>query len=94
MNCDKCGQAVPLENDALALQFIREHGLLPGGMERLMYGARHLLPTDDCEGSPSRAQYLEGQPRDVRGYPYLPKYEAAVRNAFSRLQALATEQGR
>jgi hypothetical protein len=47
---------------------------------------RHLLPTRYCEGSPSRAQYLEGQPRDPRPeYAYNADHEAAISEAHERM---------
>ena len=76
--CDKCGGVVPFENDAtvVASYFHGEPICV------LLYHGRHFLPTDDCEGSPSRAQYIEGQPRDTREYPYQPEHEQAWRNAY------------
>lgn len=50
---------------------------------------RHLLPIEGCVGSPSRAQYLENQPRDPR-YPYEYDQEAAWRDAYDKLCKLAT----
>lgn len=53
--------------------------------------SRHLLPVQEggrvvCEGSPSRAQYLEGQPRDRRPqYAYDPKLEEPTRTAYTTL---------
>lgn len=54
---------------------------------------RHLLPVIDggtvvCGGSPSRAQYLEGQPRDTRpeSEPYDDRYTLASQAAFERMQ--------
>ena len=60
--CDKCGKEVPWENDATVVSsyFQGRAGVI------FLYGSRHFLPTEDCEGSPSRAQYIEGQPRDPR----------------------------
>jgi hypothetical protein len=50
---------------------------------------RHLLPVVDgkgkiiCEGSPSRAQYLEGQPRDKRKeFPYHEADGQWIRRAY------------
>lgn len=58
----------------------------------LSYASRHLLPVVEggrvlCEGSPSRAQYLEGQPRDPRGYEYKVEDEVLSRAAFKRMQS-------
>jgi hypothetical protein len=64
--CDKCGKDVPLNNDAVALQSLIEYGTMPVPFMVLNYGSRHLLPVEGCEGSPSRAQFIEGQPRDAR----------------------------
>ena len=83
--CDKCGLPVEPQNDAVSLQYVLELGRLPETMEQFMYGARHLLPTDGCEGSPSRAQYLEGQPRDTRGYSLVQKNVEPFRQAYARL---------
>ena len=80
MLCDKCGQEVMLDNDAVALEYMRQHSRLPEGIERFSYGARHLFPVEGCEGSPSRAQYLGG-PKDARGYELdekkIPEFEQA-----------------
>ncbi len=87
MNCDKCGHDVPRNNDAVELEAIL------GGNPLVILGhrPRHLLPVQEngevvCEGSPSRAQYLEGQPRDTRGYKYFPEREQAIREAYAQLQ--------
>lgn len=41
-----------------------------------------------CEGSPSRAQYIEGQPRDSRApYAYRPEWEQRYRDAYAKAQA-------
>lgn len=79
MKCDKCGQEVPWENDATIVEsFFQDKPCFI-----MFYGARHFLPTEGCEGSPSRAQYIEGQPRDTRGYPYDPMRERGWRKAYS-----------
>lgn len=84
--CDKCGFEVEPKNDAIMLEMAMpstDSGELIG----LIFAApRHLLPTENCPGSPSRAQYLEGQPRDTRGYTYRPELEAEVREAYAKLQ--------
>lgn len=82
MVCDKCGKPVVPENDATRLDRIMF------GVEswHVMFTApRHLLPTEDCEGSPSRAQYLEGQPRDTRGYSYIEEREHMWRDAYTEM---------
>mgnify|MGYP000906795837 CR=1 FL=1 len=67
-SCDKCGGDVPASNDASMFDaYATENPLM------ILNGSRHLFPVEDpvtgeqlCEGSPSRVQYLEGQPRDER----------------------------
>lgn len=82
--CDKCGEPVPITNDAVALDRI-----ITGSPLLLFSQPRHLLPTDTCEGSPSRAQYIKGQPRDPRPeYPYQERLELIVRIAYRSLTAI------
>lgn len=50
--CDKCGQAVDPKNSAMRLEDIL------AGQLRWVYD-RHLYPTPDCEGSPSRVRLVE-----------------------------------
>ena len=64
--CDKCGQEVPLKNNAVVLESIRL------GIPDLVVqvNPRHLLPVVQngkvvCPGSPSRFKYLTGY-RTVR----------------------------
>lgn len=86
-NCDKCGRTVPPGNDVV-------HLLAAGGdpVVLLTNRSRHLLPVTQgtevvCEGSPSLAQYLEGQPHDSRPqYAYKPEREPVVRKAYDFLQ--------
>lgn len=80
--CDKCGQDVPLANDATMIEAI----MTGQPMIILAYAARHFLPTADCEGSPSRAQYIKGQPRDTRGYSYDPEMESKWREVYEEVQ--------
>lgn len=88
--CDKCGKEVPMENDATFIQ-----SLFVGAPAAILFWqARHFLPTADCEGSPSRAQYIEGQPRDPRGYEYEPGKEQRWRTAYSEAQEIAAAQHR
>jgi hypothetical protein len=80
--CDKCGTPVPPANDATFVQAIKNHEPLIV----LVAEPRHFLPIPGvCEGSPSRAQYIEGQPRDKR-YPYHPEDEKAWRDAYAEVQ--------
>ena len=83
MKCDKCGKEVPFYNDAVRIE--TEKSGQP--TQTLLYHSRHFLPTEDCEGSSSRAQYIEGQPRDKRGcYPYIKEEEAAWRAAYEKVR--------
>jgi hypothetical protein len=72
-HCDKCGRLVPPHNNAVNFEQI-----LAGSGDTLIADSRHLLPVTEngkvvCEGSPSRAQYFPGQPRDPRpGHKYNP----------------------
>lgn len=89
--CDKCGLPVPAWNDAVEVE-IR----LPAGNKTTLFlfaQSRHFLPVRDsdgkqlCEGSPSRAQYIAGQPKDSRGqYPYKQECEKPWREAFEEIQ--------
>jgi hypothetical protein len=86
MLCDKCNTEVKSNNDATILDAI-----INNNPESILFNhARHLLPVVEngviiCEGSPSRAQYIEGQKRDTRGYKYYPEYESVVREAYKKL---------
>ena len=68
--------------------------------ETLLNWSRHLLPVIQdgvvlCEGSPTRAQFLERQPRDTRaGSPrldYTEELEEPVRAAYQRMQIWASQ---
>ena len=86
-NCDKCGRDVHPTNDVICFE------LLKGNSRVLGATSRHLLPHKEegvvvCPGSPSRAQYLEGQPRDPRPeYPYVLEAEEEERAAYAQLLA-------
>ncbi len=82
--CDKCGKEVPLQNDATIIEAI----VSGQPATTLFFQSRHFLPTADCEGSPSRAQYIEGQPRDTRGYSYRPELEQPYRSAYAQAQEI------
>jgi hypothetical protein len=89
MNCDKCNRPVSVRNDATVYDAIR----YCNPTVALYAVARHLLPVFEngervCDGSPSRAQYLEGQPRDFRGYPYKQELEAPSRDAYLKMQEM------
>ena len=83
MLCDKCGQVVPRDNDAVRIHMTAHPEAAPYLVLAL---PRHFLPTQDCPGSPSRAQYIDGQPRDDR-YPYDESEEQRWRDAFAQIKA-------
>lgn len=106
--CAKCQTFVPPENDATLLVAIAQDMKKGGDSYKKRANAfayafvgtitaLHLLPvwregTLVCPGSPSRAQYLLGQPRDTRpAFPYFPESEATYRAAYEELQTLARE---
>jgi hypothetical protein len=91
MTCDRCGTFVPRSNCAIELEMVGRQGRLATVAEMLAWGTRHLLPTGSCPGSPSRAQYLLGQPRDLDG-TYREVYRDHYRAAYAKLRALV-EQG-
>jgi hypothetical protein len=83
----KCNQEIDLKNDATILDFY----VTGNGFSILACQSRHLLPVIDnqgnitCEGSPSRLQYLEGQPKDIRGYKYDSTMESKIRIAYQKM---------
>ena len=81
--CDKCGRDVEIDNDATVIwaELTGQAGI------SLFFHPRHFLPSGNCPGSPSRAQYIKGQPRDNRGYGYDPKLEPKVRKAYAAVRA-------
>jgi hypothetical protein len=81
--CDKCGEHVDPKNDALLITaHVDQNPFL-----LFVCRSRHLLPTDKCEGSPSRAQYLDGQPKDERGYTYDEERAREFREGYIEYQA-------
>jgi hypothetical protein len=84
--CDKCGTEVPPINDAVNFDLI-----LTGDPLLIFATSRHLLPVVEegvvvCAGSPSRAQYLEGQLRDSRGlFDYDSSLESRFRQVYAKL---------
>ena len=86
--CSRCGEEVLASNNAVLFD-----GLLQHVDVRSIHGeARHLLPVYDengiktCIGSPSRAQYLEGQPKDTRGgHDYHPEVEDIFRAIYAEM---------
>lgn len=87
--CDKCGREVMSCDDAVNLDV---HAGRMGLGILMVVPPRHLLPIVEdgiqvCEGSPSRAQYLAGQPRDKRGLSYWEELEIPIRSAYALMQA-------
>ena len=80
--CDKCHQVVPPENDATIIESVAYNNTVLS----FFVSTRHFLPVEGCEGSPSRAQYIQGQPRDSRGYKYYPEFEVVWRVAYAKVQ--------
>lgn len=86
--CDRCGGPVDPGNDVIRLDV----ALGRDPLILLIGRPRHILPVvrdgkTVCPGSPSRAQYIEGQPRDPRAqYAYDEKAEPFVRAAFAAIQ--------
>ncbi len=84
--CDKCGKPVPPENDMIIIAKLAEDPRAP-----LAARTRHFLSIDGCPGSPSRAQYIEGQPGDPLR-PYDPTQEEKWREAYRKAQLPAREE--
>lgn len=87
LDCDKCNKPVPDHNDASMLDAIAFG--IPGTV--LFSRKRHLLSTDICQGSPSRAQYLPGEPKDLRGGEYYPEMEPLMRASHELMRARYTD---
>lgn len=87
--CDQCSQPVEPGNSARRLDVLMSKGSAWGNKDR------HLLPVkgkNHCDGSPSRAQYLPGQPRDRRnGATYFERNERPYREAHAKMLAEAKE---
>jgi hypothetical protein len=77
--CDKCRKPCRPHNNAYYMLAAMGHFRYNNGA--LSCATRHFLSEGGCEGSPSRAQYLEGQPRDARGFEYDASREAMWREA-------------
>lgn len=89
--CHKCKKPVSVRNDGGHIGYLVFSD--PTGLQCGPH-TTHFLPVVEngivlCEGSPYRAQYLEGQPRDKRHFLYFKSSEAPVRAAYQKLQALA-----
>ncbi|MEN9613850.1 MAG: hypothetical protein RLZZ347_157 [Candidatus Parcubacteria bacterium] len=88
LTCDKCGCTVPPTNDVAVLLALMDEGLVTA----VLMQSRHFLPVIGpngevvCPGSPSRAQYIDGQPRDSRNeYPYDSLREIEFRRAYQKM---------
>lgn len=78
--CKKCGEEVPMGNDAFILLGIaRKQGTLLSLGEHY-----HLLPDGECKGSPDLCQYL-GEQIDSPQHPH-QKDKRVVREAYHTLQ--------
>ena len=86
--CVKCQQVVPMGNDAWLIRKL-------AGLDELVILerriTRHLIATPDCPGSPHTAQYIEGQPKDKRGYGYFADIEKCIRKGYEKAQQLQRE---
>lgn len=87
--CNKCGRSVEPENDVAKLETLFHE--VQGCVPPFYLQHRHIFTVMEgdkmvCEGSPSRAQYLEGQPRDTReDYKYNPDLEQPYREAYKEM---------
>ena len=86
--CDKCNEEVADSNNVLLLELV-----MGGDVRVLLAHSRHLLPhwvdgSVVCPGSPSRAQYLPGRPRDTH-YAYTKANEEATRAAYAKITTLS-----
>lgn len=84
--CDKCGRIVSTDNDAGHIQRIANSFLyLPS--ETVRHFMRVVVDGKVvCEGSPSIAQYIDGQPHDNRAHArYDAARETEVRKAYDTL---------
>ncbi len=92
MNCPKCGLEVRFDNDGSVFEAILRHG---DPLLAITIKPYHLLPVVDkgivrCTGSPSRAQYVAGQPRDQRPeYAYDPAKQPFYAAAYDGMLAFA-----
>ncbi len=86
--------AEAMDNDLLSDRYTREYA----NATLFNKPSRHFLPVYDaegkmlCEGSPSRAQFIEGQPRDTRGFvEYTGEFERLYRAAHAKAQEMYPE---
>ena len=91
IDCERCNTPVPPENDVTLFEFFRT-----GDRVQALAHPRHLLPVvvegrQICPGTTSRAQYLDGQPRDPR-YNYHAELEQPSRAAYATLLAQCSSE--
>lgn len=86
--CDKCGREVQPWGDATLLYERALNKRIPGTPRRHLFPVGDGMGNEICEGSPSTAQYIAGQPRDTRPeYAYVPEIEPKIREAFAQICA-------
>ena len=79
-----------INNDLQSDRYTREYV----GARLFNNPSRHFIPVHDdkgnllCEGSPSRAQFIDGQPRDTRGYEYTEELERVFRAAHTKAKEM------
>ncbi|BAY42081.1 hypothetical protein NIES2111_64770 (plasmid) [Nostoc sp. NIES-2111] len=66
--CDKCGKPVAGHNSAINLE--EQMGRFVG-----ICLDRHLYPTDDCPGSPSRVKLIESDPQYRQAYEAIGSFK-------------------
>lgn len=82
--CDKCNRPVRPHDD------MRIIGVASGWPSAGLWENRHFFPNVLCEGSPSRAQYIEGRLR-AEQYEYDPESEVMWRAGYKRTLATPEE---
>jgi hypothetical protein len=86
--CEKCGELVFPGEDAVLIEAVKNNDML--GL--LNPTSKHLFPTENCPGSPSRAQYFDGQPKDSR-YPYNIREKAEWNRAYNKVKRACETSG-
>lgn len=92
MVCDKCGKYVEINNSARTFQHILEYGR-PSDKNDFTYftgfSDRHLVPTDSCEGSPSRYRRLKDHTEKSDDEDFDSNTVEKYRKAYELLKALS-----
>ena len=86
--CEKCGRLVFPGEDAVLIEAVKNNDML-GLLEPT---SLHLFPTKNCPGSPSRAQYFDGQPRDSR-HPYDIREKVWWNRAYNKVKQACEKSG-